>query len=100
MPITEKVRRSAKTRGPIWAMGWGEGRGGGGLTFNDSLVAIILRLTINSFAGSSSAALWQPDLLMRWCDRGVIRRAAGVWVTVVWGRGQVRVRAHARENKA
>ena len=23
MPITEKVRRSAKTRGPIWAVGWG-----------------------------------------------------------------------------
>lgn len=82
MPITEKVRRSAKTRGPIWAVGWagwggggvGQGGGGGGAegashVSNNTLVAIILRLTGNSFAGSSSAARWQPDLLMRWCDR-------------------------------
>ena len=66
----------------------GQGGGGGGAegashVSNNTLVAIILRLTGNSFAGSSSAARWQPDLLMRWCDRGLIRRAEGCG----WGVG-------------
>ena len=84
-------------------VGAGGGAEGASPVSNNTLVAIILRLTVNSFARSSSAARWQPDLLMRWCDRGLIRRAEGVvWGTGWWWWGGTRsgcARMNAREKR-